>query len=81
MDESVQIRCSKCRSKFRDRAHRVQSGYSRQCPSCEVVIFFEDGSPDKNVRQALNEAKRLRRAIQQEEVNKVVSHAPFVHRR
>ena len=66
-DDSVQIRCPRCKSKFRDRARRVQSGYSRECPSCERVIFFEGGSPNNDIRDALHAAERVRRALRQEE--------------
>ena len=66
-DDSVQIRCPKCKSKFRDRARKIQSGYSRECPRCERVIFFERGSPNDDIRDALQEAERVRRAIRQEE--------------
>jgi hypothetical protein len=41
----------------------VQSGYSRQCPTCEVVIFFEDHVNDPSVKAALQAARNLRRAL------------------
>jgi predicted nucleic acid-binding Zn-ribbon protein len=63
MDDSIRVRCTNCRTVFRDRAHRVQSGFSRQCPSCEVVLFFEDSSNDPNIQRALAEAQRTRAAI------------------
>jgi DNA-directed RNA polymerase subunit RPC12/RpoP len=67
MEDTVQITCSRCKSTFRDRARRIQSGYSRQCPNCEVIIFFEESAFDKNVHSALRDAKKLRRAMRQEE--------------
>jgi predicted nucleic acid-binding Zn-ribbon protein len=67
MDDTVQIRCTRCRSTFRDRARRLQPGYSRQCPNCEVIIFFEETSVDKNVQTALLEARRLRRMLREAE--------------
>ena len=63
MDDAVRIVCTKCRSRFTDRARRIQSGYSRQCPACEVVMFFDEGTTNRNIRQALLEASRLRRAL------------------
>jgi NAD-dependent SIR2 family protein deacetylase len=63
MDDSVQVCCSRCKNVFRDRARRVQSGYSRQCPCCEVVLFFEDDSPDKNIKRALSSARDLRKVL------------------
>jgi hypothetical protein len=61
MDDSVQITCTRCRSTFRDRARRVQSGYSRQCPNCEVIIWGILRHPTHRV--ALCERVILRRAI------------------
>jgi hypothetical protein len=80
MDDTVQIRCHRCKASFRDKARRVQSGYSRQCMSCETMLFFEESSIDKNVQRTLREAKRLRKALREEEVVKATS-KPFVHRR
>jgi predicted nucleic acid-binding Zn-ribbon protein len=70
-DDSVQIHCTRCKSTFRDRAKRLQPGYSRQCPNCEVVIFFEESASDKSVQKALLAARRLRRVLrEQDEVKK-----------
>jgi len=80
MDDSVQIRCRRCKASFRDKARRVQSGYSRQCPSCETILFFEESAIDKNVQRTLHEAKRLRKALREEELVKATS-KPFVFRR
>ena len=80
MDDTVQIRCHRCKGTVRDKARRVQSGYSRQCVSCETILFFEDGSIDKNVQRTLREAKRVRKALREEELVKIVS-KPFVFRR
>ena len=80
-DDTVQIRCPKCKGKFRDKARRVQSGYSRQCPSCETLIFFEDGSPNIHIRAAFREAKRVRRLLIQEEEEKATRSVPFMRRR
>jgi DNA-directed RNA polymerase subunit RPC12/RpoP len=71
MDDTVPIKCTRCKSLFRDRARRVQAGYSRQCPSCEVLIFFEESSADKNVQRALLEARRMRRALQEASVDDI----------
>jgi DNA-directed RNA polymerase subunit RPC12/RpoP len=67
MSDTVQIRCTRCKSNFRERARRLQPGYSRQCPNCEVIIFFEESSADKNVQTALLEASRLRRVLREAE--------------
>jgi hypothetical protein len=74
-DDTVQIRCSRCKSKFRDKARRVRSGYSRQCPDCECMVFFEDGSPNKDIHAALRESERVRKALREEEFEKIASRA------
>jgi DNA-directed RNA polymerase subunit RPC12/RpoP len=81
MPDSVQIRCTKCKSTFRDRARRLQPGYSRQCPNCEVIIFFEESSSDKNVQTTLLAASRLRRVLREQEgVKQVARQAPTYDR-
>ena len=81
MDDSVQIRCTRCRSTFRERARRLQPGYSRQCPNCEVIIFFEESSADKNVQTSLLAARRLRRVLREAEgVAPVTRKAPTYKR-
>jgi len=71
MSDTVQIRCTRCKSNFRERARRLQPGYSRQCPNCEVIIFFEESSSDKNVQEALLAARRTRRVLRDAEDVKV----------
>ena len=81
MSDSVQIHCKRCRGTFRDRARRLQPGYSRQCPGCEVVIFFEEGSNDKYVHKALLEARRVRRALRESDGVKPAPRATRVYDR
>ena len=73
VDDTVQVRCTRCKSKFRDKARRVRSGYSRQCPACECLVFFEEGSPNKDIQEALREAERVRKALRDEEAEKIAS--------
>jgi DNA-directed RNA polymerase subunit RPC12/RpoP len=63
MDDSIQIRCSRCNARFRDRARRLQSGYARECPNCNVLIFFESESHDEHIKRALKVAHKMRRAL------------------
>jgi len=63
MDDSIQIRCSRCNARFRDRARRIQNGYARECPNCNVLIFFESESHDEHIKRALKAAHKLRRAL------------------
>jgi len=37
------------------------------------MIFFEDGSPNKDIHEALREAARVRKALRQEEAEKIPS--------
>ncbi|VIO74251.1 hypothetical protein [Bradyrhizobium ivorense] len=67
MEDSVQIRCTRCKNVFRDRAKRLQSGYSRQCPSCEVVLFFDEDSPNPHIKKAMRAARRLRKEVRETE--------------
>lgn len=57
----VQIQCTRCKNVFRDRAGRLQDGYSRQCPGCEVVLFFAEDSPNPQVKQAMKRARQARK--------------------
>jgi DNA-directed RNA polymerase subunit RPC12/RpoP len=67
MDDSVQTKCTKCKSAFRERARRLQNGYSRQCPNCEVVLFFDEDSPDVNIKRAMRMARRVRKELREAE--------------
>jgi DNA-directed RNA polymerase subunit RPC12/RpoP len=70
MDDSIQLRCSRCNSSFRDRARRIQSGYARECPNCNVLIFFENESHDEHIKRALKAAHKLRRRLAEVEGKK-----------
>ena len=75
VDDSIQVRCTRCKSKFRDKARRIRDGYSRQCPSCECMVFFIEGSPNKVVADAMREAERVRKLLRQEEDEKAMARA------
>jgi hypothetical protein len=47
---------------------------------CERVLFFEEGTPDKNVQKALIDARQLRKALREHEDTKRPA-APFRFRR
>jgi predicted nucleic acid-binding Zn-ribbon protein len=59
----VQVQCSRCKTVFRDNARRLQDGYSRQCPCCEVVMFFAEDSPNPQVKLAMKRARRVRKEL------------------
>ncbi|MHC2619178.1 putative nucleic acid-binding Zn-ribbon protein [Bradyrhizobium huanghuaihaiense] len=70
----VQIQCTRCKVMFRDRAMRLQDGYSRQCPSCEVVLFFAEDSMHPFVKRAMRNARKVRK--EQREAEAVRRAAP-----
>jgi hypothetical protein len=67
MDDSVQVKCTRCKSAFRERARRLQNGYSRQCVTCEVVLFFDEDSPDANIKKVMRMARRVRKELREAE--------------
>jgi predicted nucleic acid-binding Zn-ribbon protein len=70
----VQIQCTRCKGVFRDRAGRLQDGYSRQCPGCEVVLFFSEDSPHPFVKRAMRNERKARK--EQREAEAVSLTAP-----
>jgi predicted nucleic acid-binding Zn-ribbon protein len=73
MDDQVQIRCTRCKTVFRERARRMQNGFSRQCPSCEVVLFFEEDSPDQNMKRAMKTARKVRKDLREAEAAQITT--------
>jgi hypothetical protein len=67
MDDTISIRCKRCLATFRDRARRVQPGYSRQCPSCQALLLFEEHITDPTIQFALRDARKLRRVLREAE--------------
>jgi len=81
MLDTVQIKCARCKTVFRERARRMQNGYSRQCPCCEVVLFFEEESHDANMKKAMRSARHVRRALREFETARTTSASAGVSRR
>ncbi|MBR0856020.1 hypothetical protein JQ570_16545 [Bradyrhizobium liaoningense] len=69
---SVQIQCTRCKSVFRDRAGRLQDGYSRQCPSCEVVLFFAEDSQHPFIKRAMRNARKVRKELREAEMARLL---------
>lgn len=76
MEENVQVRCPRCKSVFRERARRLQDGFSRQCVSCESVLFFNDASQDPHIKRAMKDARELRRRLNEVEQERSRAPAP-----
>ncbi|MHC2578646.1 putative nucleic acid-binding Zn-ribbon protein [Bradyrhizobium diazoefficiens] len=72
----VQIQCTRCKSVFRDRAGRLQDGYFRQCPSCEVVLFFAEDSQHPFVKRAMRNARKARKEQREAEAARRVAPEP-----
>jgi predicted nucleic acid-binding Zn-ribbon protein len=69
----VQIQCTRCKSVFRDRAGRLQDGYSRQCPSCEVVLFFAEDSQHPFIKRAMRNARSARKQQREAETMRLAT--------
>ncbi len=80
MEDSVQIRCPHCRGSLREKARKLISGFSRQCPRCEVVLFFEESSSKPEIKSALSAARLLRRALLEQEAERT-PRAPYIFAR
>jgi predicted nucleic acid-binding Zn-ribbon protein len=59
-DEKISVSCSRCKTRFRERAARIRDGYQGQCPNCGCFINFSSESMDPAVRRAMTEARRMR---------------------
>lgn len=73
---SVQIQCTRCKSVFHDRAGRLQDGYSRQCPSCEVVLFFAEDSPHPYIKRAMRNARKVRKETREASAARLAAPEP-----
>jgi hypothetical protein len=58
---------------FRDRAGRLQDGYSRQCPGCEVVLFFADDAQHPFIKRAMRDARKVRKEQREAEAVRVAA--------
>ena len=75
---SVQVQCTRCKSVFRDLAGRLQDGYSRQCPSCEVVLFFAEDSQHPFIKRAMRSARQVRKQMRELQAAKLAAPEPEV---
>lgn len=73
---SVQIQCTRCKGVFRDRAGRLQDGYTRQCPGCEVVLFFAEDSQHPFIKRAMRDARKVRKELREAEAVRISTPQP-----
>lgn len=65
LDDKIKIKCSKCSQIFRERAQKVRDGFQANCHHCYRLITFDANAEDRNVRKALQNARELRRVIEE----------------
>jgi hypothetical protein len=46
---------------MKEKARNIRGGFSMPCTHCSTAIVFESESNDSTIRQALSQARRLRR--------------------
>jgi hypothetical protein len=61
MSDSIRVQCPKCGGTMKEKAKKIRGGYSMPCTHCSTAIIFESESNNTAIRQALSQARRLRR--------------------
>jgi hypothetical protein len=61
MNELIRVQCPKCGGTQKAKARRIRGGASIPCSHCNEAIIFESESNNSAIRQALSQARRLRR--------------------
>jgi len=61
MSEFIKVQCPKCGAFIKEKARKIRAGYSMKCTHCAEAIAFESESTNISIRQALSDARRLRR--------------------
>jgi DNA-directed RNA polymerase subunit M/transcription elongation factor TFIIS len=61
MSDLIRVQCPKCGGTMKAKAKKIRGGASMPCTHCTTVIVFESESREDSIRQALSQARRLRR--------------------
>ena len=61
MSDLIRVQCPKCGGTMKAKAKKIRGGASMPCTHCATAIVFENESREDAIRQALNQARRLRR--------------------
>jgi DNA-directed RNA polymerase subunit M/transcription elongation factor TFIIS len=61
MSELIRVQCPKCGGTMKEKAKKIRGGYAMPCTHCSTAIVFESESNNSAIRQALSQARRLRR--------------------
>ena len=61
MSETIRVQCPKCGGTVKEKAKKIRGGFAMPCTHCATSIVFEGESNNSAIRQALSQARRLRR--------------------
>jgi transposase-like protein len=61
MSDLIRVQCPKCGGTMKAKAKKIRGGASMPCTHCATNIVFETESREESIRQALSQARRLRR--------------------
>ena len=61
MSDLIRVQCPKCGGTMKEKAKNIRGGFSMPCTHCATSIVFESESNNSAIRQALSQARRLRR--------------------
>jgi len=61
VSELIRVQCPKCGGTMKEKAKKIRGGYALPCTHCSTAIVFESESNNSAIRQALSQARRLRR--------------------
>jgi endogenous inhibitor of DNA gyrase (YacG/DUF329 family) len=61
MSDLIRVQCPKCGGTMKAKARKIRGGASMPCTHCTTAIVFESESREDAIRQALSQARRLRR--------------------
>ena len=61
MSETIRVQCPKCGGTMKEKAKKIRGGFAMPCTHCATSIVFESESNNSAIRQALSQARRIRR--------------------
>ena len=61
MSDLIRVQCPKCGGTMKAKAKKIRGGASMPCTHCATKIVFENELREDSIRQALSQARRLRR--------------------
>jgi ssDNA-binding Zn-finger/Zn-ribbon topoisomerase 1 len=61
MSDMIRVQCPKCGGTMKEKAKKIRGGFAMPCTHCATSIVFESESNNSAIRQALSQARRIRR--------------------